>query len=191
MKQDFLEGQMLIAMPDIGDPRFERTVIYMCANSDQGALGLVVNKTLDTITFSELLDQLEIEIDIGDEGFMDDRPIHFGGPVETSRGFVLHSTDYVTSDSTLSVSTGIGLTATLGILRAIAQGDGPRQSLLALGYASWGAGQLESEIQANGWLHAPCDPALIFGADQDAKWERALGVLGIDPSTLSSQAGHA
>jgi putative transcriptional regulator len=182
---------MLIAMPDIGDSRFERTVIYLCAHSDQGALGLVVNKTLDTITFPELLDQLEIEGESIVTGLIDDRPIHFGGPVETSRGFVLHSTDYVTSDSTLTVSSGIGLTATLGILRAIANGDGPQQSLLALGYASWGAGQLESEIQANGWLHAPCDPKLIFGADQDAKWERALGVLGIDLFSFSNQAGHA
>ncbi|MCP5432407.1 MAG: YqgE/AlgH family protein [Alphaproteobacteria bacterium] len=185
--QDFLEGSLLIAMPTMSDPRFQKSVIYLCAHSAQGALGIVVNKTLDNITFVELLTQLDIRSELE----LSPRPVHFGGPVETTRGFVLHSLDYASDDATLKVSSEIGLTATLGILKAIAAGAGPEQSLLALGYAGWAPGQLESEIQDNGWLHCGCDPDIVFGPHQETKWERALMSLGIDPFTLSSTAGHA
>ncbi len=181
-----LEGQFLIAMPTIGDPRFERTVIYMCAHSANGAMGLVVNKLVDHITFPELLRQLKI-----DEGpDADHIRVHFGGPVETGRGFVLHSTDYLQS-TTLKVASDLGLTATVDILKAMAEGSGPRHSLLALGYAQWGPGQLESEIQANGWLHADAELDILFETALDQRWPRAVAKLGFDISMLSTQAGHA
>jgi putative transcriptional regulator len=182
----YLEGQFLIAMPTIGDPRFERTVIYMCAHSPNGAMGLIVNKLADHITFPELLRQLKI--DIGPE--TDRIRVHSGGPVETGRGFVLHSTDYMQS-TTLKISEGLGLTATVDILKAIADGHGPRHALLALGYAQWGPGQLESEIQANGWLHAQAGLEILFETEVDKRWPRAVSTLGFDISMLSTQAGHA
>ena len=182
----YLEGQLLIAMPTMGDPRFERTVIYLCAHSDQGAMGLVVNKLVDHITFEGLLEQLNIEAQVAN-----DVNVHFGGPVETGRGFVLHSADYFVENSTLPIDENISLTATLEILKAIAAGDGPQNSLLALGYAGWAPGQLESEIHANGWLHCPAMPDVVFDADIDAKYDRALKLIGIDPGRLASEAGHA
>ncbi|NWG45458.1 MAG: YqgE/AlgH family protein [Alphaproteobacteria bacterium] len=185
--QDYLEGSLLIAMPTMTDPRFERSVIYLCAHTNQGALGLVVNKTMDSLTFRGLLDQLEI----GSERTLPDWPIHYGGPVEENRGFVLHSMDYAGDEATLRVSPEIGLTATLGILKAMAAGLGPRHSLVALGYAGWAPGQLENEIGDNGWLHCPCDPAIVFEGDPETKWERALMKLGVNPLTLSTTAGHA
>lgn len=181
-----LEGQILIAMPSMGDPRFERTVILMCAHSPQGAMGLVVNKLIDHITFPELLKQLGIPVGDGVEQIH----VHFGGPVETGRGFVLHSTDYVQA-GTLGINGDIGLTPTIDILKAIAAGEGPRHSLLALGYAGWGPGQLDSEMQANAWLSAPADLELLFECRLDQRWSRALGKLGIDITRLSSEAGHA
>ncbi len=182
----YLEGQMLIAMPTIGDPRFERSVIYMCAHSPAGAMGLVVNRALDTITFTDLLSQLGIEPTDPAQNIT----VHFGGPVESGRGFVLHSTDYV-QESTLVVGDDVGLTATLDVLRSIATGQGPRRSLLALGYAGWAPGQLDAEIQANGWLHIPADEELIFGSNLAEKWPAAVAKLGIDITLLSSEAGHA
>ncbi len=181
----YLEGQLLIAMPTMGDARFERTVIYLCAHSDQGAMGLVVNKLVDHITFEGLLEQLNIETDVDN-----DVNVHFGGPVETGRGFVLHSGDY-RQDSTMVVDDRFGLTATVDILRAIAAGEGPRQSMLALGYAGWAPGQLDGEIQANGWLHCPADYDLVFDLDLDSKWARAIAKVGVDVSFLSTDAGHA
>lgn len=175
-----------MAMPAMGDPRFEQTVIYMCAHSEDGAMGLVVNKLVDYITFPELLDQLDIEVQSPVENTL----VHAGGPVETGRGFVLHSTDY-TQDSTLIVSPDIGLTATADILTAIAEGAGPRRSLLALGYSGWAPGQLENEIQANGWLHTEADEDLVFGADNDDKWSRAIAKLGIDLALFAGDAGHS
>lgn len=179
-------GQLLVAMPGIGDERFDRSVIYLCGHSEDGAMGLIVNKPVDDITFPELLDQLGIE---GDP----DRQIRvlFGGPVETGRGFVLHSTDYNATGSTLQVSDEVGLTATLEILEQIAKGEGPERSLLALGYAGWAPGQLEEEILSNGWLHCRPSPDLLFGTSDETKWERALGELGIDPAQLSGDAGRA
>ena len=185
-EEGYLEGRFLIAMPTIGDPRFERTVIYLCAHSPNGAMGLVVNKLADHITFPELLEQLKIE-DEADTGHVQ---VHSGGPVETGRGFVLHSTDYMQS-TTLEVSEGLALTATVDILKAIAEGSGPRHALLALGYAQWGPGQLESEIQANGWLHADAGLDILFETDVEERWLRAVSTLGFDVSMLSMQAGHA
>lgn len=182
----YLTGQLLIAMPTMGDPRFERTVIYLCAHSADGAMGLVVNKQADEIDFPELLNQLEIET----EGIKNPIPVLVGGPVETGRGFVLHSLDY-RQDSTLEVSDEVGLTATVDILRSIAEGEGPAHSLLTLGYAGWSAGQLDSEIQANGWLNVTADVSLLFDGDLGEKWERAVRKVGIDPSFLSAEAGHA
>jgi putative transcriptional regulator len=184
--QHYLSGHLLVAMPSMQDPRFARTVIYMCAHSAEGAMGLVVNQVLESLSFPDLLEQLGIETAGMDEGIR----IHFGGPVESGRGFVLHSADYV-QEATLVVAGDIALTATVDILRAIARGSGPSRSLLALGYAGWGPGQLDSEIKANGWLHVAPDDDLVFGPELDSKWERAIAKLGIDPSMLSGEAGNA
>jgi len=182
----YLTGQLLVAMPQMRDPRFARSVIYMCAHNADGAMGLVVNRRVGSITFDDLLEQLGI----GPNRRNDDIRIHFGGPVEQGRGFVLHSADYQQS-GTMRVDEGVALTATLDILKEIAAGGGPRRSLLALGYAGWGPGQLDAEIQANGWLQVPADEGLVFDDDVDNKWERAIGKIGIDFSMLSGDAGHA
>jgi putative transcriptional regulator len=182
----YLAGQLLVAMPGMRDPRFARTVIYMCAHNAEGAMGLVINRVLEQITFEDLLTQLGIDASHSREPIR----VHFGGPVETGRGFVLHSPDY-SHDGTLVVSTSVALTATIDILRAIAAGKGPRHHLLALGYAGWGPGQLDTEIRANGWLHVAADEALVFGPDLDEKWDRAMAKIGIDPRMLSDAAGHA
>lgn len=184
--EGYLTGQLLIAMPQMADPRFARTVIYVCAHTADGAMGLVINREIDQITFPGLLKQLEIEA----PNASDQIRVMFGGPVETGRGFVLHSSDYI-QDSTLLIGEDVGLTATMDILKDMAEGAGPRRSLLALGYAGWGPGQLDDEIQANGWLHAPADSNLIFARDIDSKWDRALAKLGIDSALLSGEAGHA
>ena len=182
-----LTGQLLIAMPQMMDPRFARSVVYVCAHSeDAGAMGLVVNKLFEALTMGELFTHLKL-----DPGALGrSRPVHFGGPVEPGRGFVLHTTDY-REDATLAVADGIGLTATLDILRAIGKGEGPRRSLLALGYAGWAPGQLDAEMQANGWLSVSADTDLVFDDDFEGKWRRALAKLGIDLTLLSTEAGHA
>jgi putative transcriptional regulator len=183
----YLSGTLLVAMPQMGDPRFERAVIYLCAHTAEGAMGLVVNRALEDIRLPDLLRQLSIP----DSGSSDAIQVHFGGPVETGQGFILHSADYM-QDSTLMVGGSVGLTATLDILKDIARGAGPHRSLLALGYAGWGAGQLESEIQANGWLIVPADEMLLFDHDLETKWERALAKIGVDITLLASgAAGHA
>lgn len=182
-----LSGKLLIAMPGMGDPRFEKSVIYMCAHSPDGAMGLIVNKPVGDLTFAHLLEQLKIPR--GDAGR--DIEVHFGGPVEHGRGFVLHSGDYSGSDATLKVDDQIGMTATLDILQEIAQGGGPESSFLALGYSGWGPGQLEDEILNNGWLTCETEPGLVFSEENTSKWERALKTLGIDPLTLSASAGRA
>jgi len=188
------DGQMLSAMPTIGDPRFDRTVIYMCAHSAEGAMGIVVNRRAENISFTDLLERLEIipagqRIELPEQA--QQLAVQVGGPVETGRGFVLHTSDYFAADCTLPIDETIGLTATLDVLKAIAAGRGPRQALLALGYAGWGPGQLEREIQANGWLHCPADEQLIFGRDLETKYERALAKIGVSATTLSTDAGHA
>ncbi|MEM8876756.1 MAG: YqgE/AlgH family protein [Pseudomonadota bacterium] len=190
----YLDGQMIIAMPGIGDDRFARTVIYLCAHSEEGAMGLVVNRPSEDITFPDLLSQLGVvegteSIQLPDT--VSRMPVHLGGPVETGRGFVLHSSDYHVDNSTLEIDTTISLTATLDVLKAIAHGHGPNQALMALGYAGWSPGQLESEIQSNGWLHMKADREVIFSLPTDLKYDAALDVLGIDPSFLASEAGHA
>lgn len=182
----YLTGQLLIAMPGMRDERFARSVIYMCAHTDEGAMGLVLNQIIDSLTFNQLLGQLGIDEDKS----RSDVPVHFGGPVEAGRGFVLHTSDYK-QDATLEVDDEIALTATIDILKAIARGYGPRRSLLALGYAGWGPGQLDQEIRQNGWLQVPADSEIIFDTDHESKWERAIAKLGIDPRMLSDTAGHA
>tara|TARA_B100000676_G_scaffold309121_1_gene371744 strand:+ start:2499 stop:3083 length:585 start_codon:yes stop_codon:yes gene_type:complete len=180
----YLEGRCLIAMPTMGDPRFERTVIYLCAHSEDGAMGIVVNKPLEDFSFAELMEQMEIEGCESDQTIR----IQFGGPVETGRGFVLHSDDYL-HDGTLQIAGGVALTATIDVLRAMATGTGPKNSILALGYAGWAPGQLDAEIQANGWLLCDADHDLLFEADLDNKWHHALTKIGIDPALLSTDIG--
>ena len=182
----YVTGQLLIAMPGMRDERFAKSVIYMCAHSEEGAMGLVLNQRLDSLTFAELISQLELD----EKHLSRDVPVHFGGPVESGRGFVLHTSDYQ-QDATLEVVNGVALTATVEILKAIAQGKGPQKSLLALGYAGWGPGQLDMEIRANGWLQVPSDSEIIFDIEPDTKWERAIQRLGIDPRMLSDDVGHA
>lgn len=182
-----LTGKLLIAMPDMGDPRFEKSVIYMCAHAREGAMGLIVNKPTPEIRFTELLEQLSI-----DEGELaTDVRVHYGGPVETGRGFVLHTADYASGAGTMEVAAGIAMTATLDILEDIAMGAGPKRSMLGLGYAGWGPGQLEGEIAQNGWLVADATDDILFGRAAEHKWTAALKVLGIDPLMLSSSGGSA
>jgi putative transcriptional regulator len=190
----YLDGRLLIAMPVMGDPRFERSVIYLCAHSSEGAMGIIVNRPAGSIDFPGLLVQLDIikksdQIKLPETA--ESMKVLRGGPVETGRGFVLHSSDFYIEKATLRIDDGICLTATVDILRAIASGAGPKHAILALGYAGWGAGQLENEIQHNGWLHCDADPDLVFGGDADEKYLRALRKIGIDPGMLSADAGHA
>jgi len=182
----YLAGQILIAMPQMQDSRFSRSLIYLCAHNADGAMGIVVNRLFGGLTFSQLLEQLDIPASPA----CDEIRIHFGGPVEGGRGFVLHSDDYQ-HESTMQVAEGVALTATVDVLRAMAEGHGPSQCLLALGYAGWGSGQLDSEIRENSWLNVPADADLLFGMDLEGKYEQAIHKLGIDVGLLSSDAGHA
>jgi putative transcriptional regulator len=182
---DSLTGRFLIAMPQMRDPNFARTVVFLCAHGDQGAMGLVVNREADSIAFDDLLAQLGIH-----EPQIDAVIVHEGGPVETGRGFVLHSRDYFQSGS-IEVTDTVAMTATVDILRSIADGLGPRRRLLALGYAGWAPGQLEGEIQANGWLVSEADEDILFGDDLEHKWQQALARLGVTPGALSGTAGRA
>jgi putative transcriptional regulator len=182
-----LAGQLLVAMPQMPDQRFARSVIYLCAHSDgEGAMGLVINKPLGSLTLGSLFAELDFEPSAAAKA----HAVHFGGPVETGRGFVLHTTDY-REEATMHVAGNIAVTGTLDILRAIGKGRGPQQCLFALGYAGWGPGQLDAEIQANGWLCVAADDRIVFDPDHVGKWVRALAKLGINLSTLSSDAGHA
>ena len=186
--ESFLEGKLLIALPGRPDPRFEKSVIFVCAHSLQtGAMGLIINKQIEGLDFSDLVQKLDIPM----SARTPHSPVLYGGPVETGRGFVLHSGDYESDDSTLPVTEDISLTATLDILRAIADGRGPAKSIFALGYAGWGAGQIEDEIRSNGWIHCEPDPNLLFDVELDSKWATALAKLGIDVSGLSAHAGRA
>jgi putative transcriptional regulator len=192
--EGYLDGQLLIAMPGMSDERFVRSVIFVCAHSAEGAMGIVLNRPAADLSLPDLLVQLDIvpeaeRIRLPTEvGRMQ---VLMGGPVETSRGFVLHSPDFHIDQSTLPIDDSICLTATVDILRAIARGQGPRNAVLALGYAGWSAGQLESEIQANGWLNCPADTELIFNSATDTRYQLALRKIGIDPGMLSMDAGHA
>lgn len=190
-----LEGQLLIAMPGITDKLFTRSVVYMCAHSHDGAMGLIINQLAPALKLGELLAEVilpeedDLELDPG--AATAELPVYLGGPVETTRGFVLHSPDYFVKDVTVEVTPGICLTATTDVLTAIAAGTGPDRSIVILGYAGWSPGQLESELAANGWLNCPADPDLVFADQAAAKYERALGKLGVDPSHLVNAAGRA
>lgn len=190
----YLDGQLLVAMPGMPDARFAKSVIYICAHSDEGAMGIVVNQKASKISFPELL----VQLDVIKEDQAISLPSHIGGvqvvrggPVETGRGFVLHSNEYAIDNSTLEIAKDVSLTATIDILRAIAEGSGPDRALLALGYASWSPGQLENEISGNGWLTVPADASLIFDEVHESKYARALQAIGVDPAFLSTEAGHA
>lgn len=184
---DSLEGKLLIAMPGMGDPRFDKSVIFMCAHSDDGALGLIVNKPALDLGFAEVIKKLEIDVDAPER----DIRIHVGGPVENGRGFVLHSGEYQSNGATLKVNDAFGMTATPDVLEEIALGQGPEAAILALGYSGWGPGQLETEILANGWLTCDAAPDIVFGGDDESKWSAALATLGVDPLLLSADAGRA
>lgn len=190
----YLDGQLLVAMPGMMDERFARAVIYVCAHSPEGAMGIILNRPAANVTMPDLLVQLEIvpeleRIRLPEQ--VNRMQVLMGGPVETSRGFVLHSPDYHIAQSTLPIDDSVCLTATIDILRAIAQGRGPRDAVLALGYAGWGVGQLEQELQANGWLNCPADAELVFNTPADIRYEMALRRIGIEPAMLSMEAGHA
>ena len=191
----YLDGQVLVAMPGMMmDERFARSVIYVCAHSPEGAMGIVLNRPAANVNVPDLLVQLEIvpemeRIRLPQQ--VGQMQVLIGGPVETSRGFVLHSPDFHIAQSTLPIDDSVCLTATVDILRAIARGDGPENAVLALGYAGWGAGQLEFEMQSNGWLNCPADAELIFKTAVDTRYEMALRRIGIEPAMLSMQAGHA
>jgi putative transcriptional regulator len=183
-----LAGKLLIAMPGMGDPRFDRSVILICAHSDDGAMGLIVNKAIPDVSFTGLLDQLNIPR--APEGR--DIRVHFGGPVERGRGFVLHSGDYrARGGGTMDIPGDYAMTATQDILAALARGAGPGSALFALGYSGWGPGQLESEIARNDWLTSEADTGLVFDDNDAAKWAAALRRMGIDPLSLSGTAGRA
>ncbi len=184
----YLEGQVLIAMPNMPDPKMEQAVLFLCAHSEKGAMALCLNKLVQNITFFDLLRQLRIR---PQSRTINGLPVQFGGPVETGRGFVLHTQDYTSQDTTVRVGNAVGLTATVDVLKAIADGKGPKQAMVALGYAGWGAGQLENEIQRNGWLTCPADEYLLFGNNLTYKWEHAIRKLGVNPAQLSRDAGRA
>ena len=190
----YLDGQLLVAMPTMQDERFARAVIYVCAHSSEGAMGIVINQPAQNIRFPDLLVQLDVIpssglIELPDQA--DSVRVLKGGPVETGRGFVLHTADFFIENSTLPIEQGICLTATLDILKAIARGKGPASAVLALGYAGWAPGQLENEIQANGWLNCDADSELLFGPNIEGKYNQAMRKIGIDPGKLASEAGHA
>lgn len=182
-----LSGKLLIAMPGLGDPRFDRTVIFICAHSEDGAMGLIVNRPLADVQFLDLIEQLGIEVGTAPITMS----VRMGGPVERGRGFVLHSRDYSADGTTLDVTDKIGMTATVEVLEAIAQGQGPKQAMLALGYAGWGPGQLETELQDNGWLTGEATDDILFGAADADKWHAAIQALGFDPVMLSAEGGRA
>lgn len=185
--ENTLTGKLLLAMPSMPDPRFDHSVIYICAHSDEGAMGLIINKPALDVQFQEVLEQLGVPQSDATRQIQ----VYRGGPVETARGFMLHSADYDETDATLQINDEFAMTATVDVLTHFATGINPTQGLLALGYAGWGAGQLEDELLANGWLTADATPELVFGAQDDAKWNTALDSIGIDPLLLSVDAGHA
>jgi putative transcriptional regulator len=190
----YLDGQLLVAMPGMMDERFARAVIFICAHSSEGAMGIILNRPAANVTMPDLLVQLEIVPEVERIRLpqkVGNMQVLMGGPVETSRGFVLHSPDFHLTQSTLPIDDGICLTATIDILRAIAAGRGPENAVLALGYAGWGAGQLEMELQANGWLNTPADAEIVFNTAADVRYEMALRRIGIEPAMLSMEAGHA
>lgn len=186
-KNSDLTGKLLIAMPSMSDPRFSHSVVFMCAHSEDGAMGLIVNKFLGFMKLSEILAGREDNTSADSHRL----PVHFGGPVERGRGFVVHSSDYHSEEATLKVTDAFSMTATLDVLEEIHQGSGPEFAILALGYAGWGPGQLETEIKENSWLIAEPDAHLIFVEEDEHKWTEALKQIGVDPQLLSGSAGRA
>ena len=184
-----LTGKLLIAMPGMGDPRFDHSVVYMCAHTDEGAMGLIINKPVSDVTVTDLMKQLEVDVEDGTSNM--GMQVCFGGPVEQGRGFVLHSPDYLSRIQTLEVDESFSMTSTMDILEDLARGQGPKQALLMLGYSGWGEGQLENEITRNGWLTCAATPKLVFDVPENEKWEAALKSIGVDPISLSAVAGHA
>lgn len=184
---DYLDGKLLIAMPGMGDARFERSVVFMCAHSAEGAMGLIINKPMADLKSKDLLEQLDIAIEPGVSSI----DVHFGGPVEHGRGFVLHSSEYTVGSSTMEIDESYRMTATIEVLKDLAKGEGPDWSLLALGYAGWGPGQLENEIQSNGWLVCDSVFQLVFSPKDTDKWDAALNSMGVDPRLLSAEGGQA
>jgi putative transcriptional regulator len=184
--EGYLSGQLLIAMPGMPDSRFSRSVIYLCSHNEHGAMGLIVNQIMEAVNFSDLLVAMRIEASCVEGG----RSVHFGGPVETERGFVLHSADY-DCEGTMQIKDNVSLTATVDILRLIASGAGPRNSLFALGYVGWGPGQLDSEIQGNGWMFGTAETEILFGDNHSDKWSLSASRAGIDFSVVSSEGGNA
>lgn len=182
-----LTGKILIALPGMDDPRFEKSVVYLCSHSSDETMGLIVNKPAPGVDLDHLLKTLKIE---GEQASSDIR-VQFGGPVEQARGFVLHSNDYSTKDGTLTVDADFSMTANTEVLEAIAQGAGPKDAILMLGYSGWGPGQLENEIAMNGWLVADASPDVVFRPENPAKWTSALKTLGVDPLVLSATGGRA
>ncbi len=186
-------GKFLIAMPGMGDTRFDRSVIYICAHTNEGAMGFIINQIMEAPSVSDFLHQLEIITDAERENLPETlakQEMYVGGPVEPGRGFVIHTPEF-NSESTLSISENVRLTATLEVLRAIATGRGPQKIIMALGYSGWSAGQLEDEISSNGWLTADADETILFDKDHKRKYTDSLALLGIDETLLSSDAGHA
>lgn len=190
--RQWLTGRLLLAMPGMGDPRFHRAVIFMCAHDENGAMGLIVNNLVPGIDLKQLFQQLNIGIAAPpkDSGRRTNGPVMHGGPVETARGFILHSPDFTQTD-TIRINESFSVTGTIDALKAVAGGKGPERMLFVLGYAGWEAGQLDQEIQDNAWLVADADPDLIFGGIPDQKWDRAVKKIGVDPAMLSGEAGHA
>lgn len=182
-----LTGKILIALPGMDDPRFEKSVVYLCSHSSDETMGLIVNKPAPGVDLGHLLKTLKIE---GDQASSDIR-VQFGGPVEQARGFVLHSNDFTTQDGTLTVDAEFSMTANTEVLQAIAQGSGPKDAILMLGYSGWGPGQLENEIAMNGWLVADASPDIVFRPENTTKWTSALKTLGVDPLVLSATGGRA
>lgn len=182
----WLTGHILIAMPSMLDPRFDKTIVLMCSHGPEGAMGLVLNRQFGDLDFKGLLRQFDLDLAAG----IPELPVFYGGPVEPVRGFVLHSSEYL-KESTTVITPTIHLTATVEILSLLAEGNGPERALLVLGYAGWAPGQLEAEIQNNGWLTAPADDDLVFDRDVESKWNRALGKIGVSPMMLSADFGHA
>lgn len=189
--QNGLTGKILLAMPGMGDPRFHRAVIVLCAHDSSGAMGIVINHTLPGVDFGQLISQMDIDVSSGDRLPPAGRvPVINGGPVENTRGFILHSADFM-QEGTIRIDGNISVTGTVDALRAVAEGKGPDQMIFALGYSGWGPGQLDRELQDNVWLVFDCDPEIVFGVAPDKKWEQALRRMGMDPLMLSSRAGRA
>lgn len=189
-KTDFLKGKLLIAMPNMGDTRFDRAVVFMCDQDENGAMGLIVNQTIPEIEFSDLVNQLKIESDIRVDTPQTDMIVMNGGPVEAARGFLLHSSEFSKKD-TMRFEPDYGVTGTVEALKEVVQGRGPEKKLFMLGYAGWGAGQLEAELQHNAWLVVDPDPAIIFHPDNEEKWAMSIAKLGFEPGMLSTLSGRA